>query len=226
MSNWHSTITSPFASAIDLSDMGAWSAHLTNEERQQQQHIAAFTQHRLDQQPHIFASMTSHRIDFASPSSGIGARSGSAYPDFNTISKMQNPTGQLSRILGRSDFETFQWLTSDPVIVPLDDWVRDVVLDPEKTVKKKPAAVKKPESTVKEPKTTVKPPKKIVKEPKKTIKEPEVTAEKPETIAKYEATMKKPKAAAKESNLEKVEVSISFPSLLSPPFHLLYIHTP
>ncbi|KAI0601037.1 hypothetical protein F4775DRAFT_589727 [Biscogniauxia sp. FL1348] len=200
MSNWHSTIASPFASTIDLSDMSAYRTGLTNGE--QHQHIAALNQHWLDQQPHIFASMTSHRFDFASPGSGIGARSDTAYPDFNTISQMQNATGQLSRILGRSDYETFQWLTSDPVIVPLDDWVRDVVLDPEKTVRK-PAVVKKPEVTAKGPKTAAKQPKRLAKEPPKTTKEPKATVEK--TVKKHEATPKKPKATSEEPKLKKVE---------------------
>ncbi|KAI5919609.1 hypothetical protein F4810DRAFT_714265 [Camillea tinctor] len=169
MSYWSPTMTIPFGSSTQLNDANICCTCLTNEEHQQR--IAARRQYRNERRPYPFTSgNSSHTIDSTSYNGGGRATPNTKEHYLSTTARTQGAGRGSPRTLDRMDYKTFQWLTADPLVRPLDDWMRDVDPPPEIPVKIPTTTMEELEAALEKLEMTAQDPEVAMKEQKKTFR--------------------------------------------------------
>ncbi|KAI0142702.1 hypothetical protein GGR57DRAFT_519274 [Xylariaceae sp. FL1272] len=85
---------------------------------------------RVTKSPHEYHSEPSHAHD----------------NDFNTMPQTRDHVLEIAEMLGRPEDETFEWLTSDLVVIPFRDWNRDSIMVQQSgsTITPSPASLSSP----------------------------------------------------------------------------------
>ncbi|KAI0477402.1 hypothetical protein GGR56DRAFT_691998 [Xylariaceae sp. FL0804] len=81
------------------------------------------------QQPPMTATSVTSPTGSTFGGAGFPAVAGAAKEhDFNMTPQTASDIAALAHLTGLSEDETFEWMTSDQVVRPFDDWVRDAVM--------------------------------------------------------------------------------------------------